>query len=439
MKKLKSIIFFIVLLLITFIFYKTYIIVFEELKYDTKNNKIKSYTIPNLDKDGYILQKSKEELKGVVEQSSISIEEIQYEYPNVKIKGEVEYINSTKAFYIEGTLKNTGGDNKNRIILSGKDKYNNFDVLDCSFYYKTEWLNPFNRELNDWQNKSVNTLYLLDNENRNITFCESIANGKKLKKGIELINIQDELEIADVRDINWLEKVFNVIGTSIEENQNVVQSLSETPYTYLRTFTYLGDHYIDKLDILLSIKFYDRLTLGGSISGEAKIQCMGGTFLNESTGAKTNSRSVLGTTANTIIEISMEGINNHGFTKYTTSGCCDKVSKVKVSTSLGNGSPKTDLRWLKQPSETSLNNGFEFCHNSILENSFTRGIQTTFDSGHNLHYSNHYFATSFSIADFNNEIRQNGKVTVWFKLPFYNSFDGKSDVIRIGKTLTYCQ
>lgn len=159
-----------------------------DLSKKTKSEYLESFTIPNLDKDGAMLQYSREELGNGVKNSKVAIDNISYDYPNVSIEGNVSVDGIKKPFLIEGTLKNSGDYDKNRIILVGQDVYGNFDIMDCSFYYTTQWLNPFNKDIPDWKNKSINTLYLLDKENRNFTFLETIPDGKTLEKQIELIN-----------------------------------------------------------------------------------------------------------------------------------------------------------------------------------------------------------------------------------------------------------
>ncbi|WP_346891066.1 hypothetical protein [Clostridium sp. UBA3887] len=176
----------------------------EALSADKNQNyNIETFTIPNLDDDGSLLQKSKEELGGVVKHSKVTIAEISYDnFNKVKIEGNVNVGGNEKPFLINGTLKNCGDYNKNRIILVGQDVYNNFELMDSSFYYTTEWLTPFNQEVLNSGKNSVNTLYLLDKENRDFTFCEVVATGKFLEEQTKLIKEQDKLDTAEITNIN---------------------------------------------------------------------------------------------------------------------------------------------------------------------------------------------------------------------------------------------
>lgn len=407
----------------------------------TDSKSLKSFTVPSLDANGAMLQQTKEQLGDVVKDSIVNIEDFSYDYPNVQIKGNVELDNIQKPFLIEGILKNSGEYDKNRIILVGKDVYNNFDVLNCSFYYSTEWLVPFNDKLPDWKNKSINTLYLLDKENRNITFCENIAEGSTLEKGTELINNQDQLSTADGSDINWMGKVLKVVDTKFEPSKISTRSQGNQNYSYVKNFTYLGAPHRDILNIEILITFDDNLVRGGSGNGNARIQCHGGSFTNLNTGAKTNSYSSVGGSMNTIMEISIEDLNTHGFESSQMSGYVGTTASVTNSISFGYGIPQvglsTSLTWNPSSSGQSLSLYSSGYYNSVSSNKFTRSIQTTFGSGNKLHYSSHYFQTQFIIRDFNGSIGQNGKVTAWFKLPFYNSFDGTTYVERLGRTVRY--
>lgn len=176
--------------------------------------KVEAFTIPSLEEYSAnlkMLEKSKAELGDVVKPSKVNITKVSYRDNDVTIKGTLVVNNIEKPFLIKGTVKNCGEENKNRIILAGEDTNKNFDVLDCSFYYTNEWLMPFNPEVLNSPNNSVYTLYLLDKENKTITFCEIVATGDFLKKGTELINNQNSLETAERSNISWLVKLKEAI------------------------------------------------------------------------------------------------------------------------------------------------------------------------------------------------------------------------------------
>ncbi len=309
-----------------------------------QNYNIETFTIPNLDEDGSLLQKSKEELGGVVKHSKVTIAEISYDnFNKVKIEGNVNVDGNEKPFLINGTLKNCGDYNKNRIILVGQDVYNNFELMDSSFYYTTEWLTPFNQEVLNSGKNSVNTLYLLDKENRDFTFCEVVATGKFLEEQTKLIKEQDKLDTAEITNINWVNQVLKISETKVEEPNIFIRRQGVVPYTYTKNFTYLGDKYRDTLNFNFLITFSNVLPSGGITSGESRIQCLGGLFQNLNTGVKTNSYSVLGRSGNTIMEISIEGINKHGFTSSQTMGVADVRESIKTDISYGVGIPNTGL------------------------------------------------------------------------------------------------
>lgn len=104
-------------------------------------------------------------------------------------------------------------------------------------------------------------------------------------------------------------------GTTLKGPDTSISLMSQVvvPYTYIKTFTYLGDNYKDVLNFEILTTFSNTLPAGGITSGEARIQCLGGLFTNLSAGVKTNSFSVVGRSGDTVMEISIEGINTHGF------------------------------------------------------------------------------------------------------------------------------
>ncbi len=414
----------------------------EALSADKNQNyNIETFTIPNLDDDGSLLQKSKEELGGVVKHSKVTIAEISYDnFNKVKIEGNVNVGGNEKPFLINGTLKNCGDYNKNRIILVGQDVYNNFELMDSSFYYTTEWLTPFNQEVLNSGKNSVNTLYLLDKENRDFTFCEVVATGKFLEEQTKLIKEQDKLDTAEITNINWVNQVLKISETKVEEPNIFIRRQGVVPYTYTKSFTYLGDKYRDTLNFNLLITFSNVLPSGGITSGESRIQCLGGLFQNLNTGVKTNSYSVLGRSGNTTMEISIEGINKHGFTSSQTMGVADVRGSIKTDISYGVGIPNTglttNLTWYPGNSAYQVNVNSSGYYNNVSANKFTRSIKTTFDKGFEIHYSFHYFQTNFDIRDYGGRSSQ-CKVTAWYTLPFYNNWDGSTYTYRVGRTIWY--
>jgi len=404
--------------------------------------EVDTFTITSLDESGSMLQKTKEELGDAVKPSKVNITNLSYNKNNVIIEGTVNLNNIEKPFLINGTFKNCGEYNKNRIILVGQDVYNNFDILDCSFYYTTEWLTPFNRNILNYENNSINTLYLLDKETRNFTFCEMEANGKILEKGKSLINNQNLLETADISNINWVSKVLKISETTITEPDPFLSTRAQdvVPYTYTKTFKYLGDNYKDTLNFNMLITFSNTLPSGGITSGESRIQCLGGLFQNLNTGAKTNSYSVLGRSGNTIMEICLEGLSKHGFTSSETMGLADKRGSLSTSISYGIGIPKTglstSLTWHPGNSSTSINTNASGYYNNVSTNTFTRSVKSIFNKGFELHYSSHYFQTNFDVRDYGGSSSQ-CKVTAWYTLPFYSNWDGSTYTHKVGRTIWY--
>ncbi len=418
---------------------------------------IPCFTVMNVDEEGAILQQTKDELGDIVRNSGVKITDVTGNYPEVSISGLVSVEDEVKPFNIEGEIKNCGETNKNRLLLEGTDTYGNFEIMDCSFYNTSEWLNLFNKDIPDWKNKSINTLYLLDKENRNFTFCETVAEGEILEKEKSFIAEKDELNTADIKNINWIGKILKVVNTSlkepnpIEERRSMIAerssggpqyAQSNAPYSYSKDFTYLGNRYRDTLNFNLMTTFSNNLPLGGITSGEARIQCLGGLFKNLDTGDKTNSNTVLGRADDIVIDLHIEEENKHGFVRTETTGLYGSTpGGLQVDISYGISIPKTgigaSLSWKKGTSSSNVNANCTSFYNNASDNQFSRNIKVRFDKNFRLHYSDHYLQTNFQIRDFDGSRPRYGKVTAFYNLAFYNNFDGSTDSKRIGRTVRY--
>lgn len=406
--------------------------------------ELPSHTILNVDENFTQLQYSKDELGDSVSETIIIIESVSYELQQVRISGYLNYGEKKKPFLIEGMYKNSKDNNRSRLIFSAKDLLGNFEILDFSFYYKTESLTIFNTDLPNWKNSSVNTLTILDKENRNLTICETIPSDELLNKQITLLNKQDTLDPALEEEIYWNGRLMkNNIQSTLKELPNLTRYYGIKSYEHVTTYNFYGDSIKDVLFFEVSVDLPDYINHHGNYNfGSARIQCTGGYNLNLTTGLKTNSFSNIGHSANTIIELYLEGENKHGFVSNQISGYVSKMPSISPKISVGVGIPNTGISigidWSPMQS-VSLDANFQGFNNNPTQNRYSRSMQLTFDKAYKLHYSSHYLQTTFAFKNFDSTWKRDGKVTAKLRLPLYNAWTGETVYYRPAMTVKYYQ